>query len=679
MCDKNSPLFELWTTLLYESSVTADPNSGPVLYQPPAVMPTLMSVGLENVIKAIDPPGTYSPVHLFGTPIDLDEVDEYGRSALLLAIHADKQDTALKLLECGATPTSIDLFTAIKHGNSSVIMGIVAKNSDLMNNELNHSGVDMSHSPLFLSLFKSIEIFDAMRAVGEPKWVLDGGLSILHWAAMEGDLSKIQHIFNSGIAGDVDRTNDDGYTALHLAIDVSKSLPICEYLVLEKHADPHLPSASGITPISCAAYKDLHSIVAFLLQHGCDMRPDANLWTPLHCAAYRGSESVVQCFIDAKFGLDNVNSDGDTALLMALTHDHTVVAAHLIKAGARVGIPSKDGSTALLRASVIGHTDIVRLLLSKGADSMVLHEKSFSCLHMAAFQGHVAVVDEIVVHRRRHHLGIDEVEDTCGWTPLHTALARQHTAVATLLVNAGARLNLRDHQGHNVLYQVCCYTLDQHLFDMCIQHMADEDVHALSEHGRSALHAAAENGNFHAVKRLLADGLDSLAVDSDGFTPLHLAAISGNSEVVKILLACPNRPDLQSKDGWTALLSSCVRGDQSTVESLLAVSNWVLRRPTMDSAPVIAAAYGNLDALKALSCGGVPLNSPNRSGWTALDQAALDGNDEIVVWLLDNGADITRVTTHCLLPFTLGLEKLEIGTLERLLTKSPLLFRENHH
>lgn len=69
--------------------------------------------------------------------------------------------------------------------------------------------------------------------------------------------------------------------------------------------------------------------------------------------------------------------------------------------------------------------------------------------------------------------------------------------------------------------------------------------------GRTALHAAANNGHKKLVSFLLLRGADANARDKDGNTPLHLAAVAGHNETVAALMASSNQT-IRNNNGRTA-------------------------------------------------------------------------------------------------------------------------------
>jgi ankyrin repeat protein len=85
------------------------------------------------------------------------------------------------------------------------------------------------------------------------------------------------------------------------------------------------------------------------------------------------------------------------------------------------------------------------------------------------------------------------------------------------------------------------------------------------KHGRTALHAAAANGNLPEVRRLIASGADPGAVDADGFTPLHLAAGQFHVDVAAALLEAGADVNQRNRFGngplFVAVFNSRGRGE----------------------------------------------------------------------------------------------------------------------
>ena len=136
------------------------------------------------------------------------------------------------------------------------------------------------------------------------------------------------------------------------------------------------------------------------------------------------------------------------------------------------------------------------------------------------------------------------------------------------------------------------------------------------------------------VQTLLAKGFDPNAVEEErGETGLMQALRENSMKVVRVLLKSPD-VDLEAKahNGDTALM--------------------------------IAAYKGNLEAVKALLERGAQVNRP---GWTALHYAATSGGNDIVQLLLDHSAYIDAESPNKTTPLMMAARSGRIMTVKLLL------------
>jgi uncharacterized protein len=126
---------------------------------------------------------------------------------------------------------------------------------------------------------------------------------------------------------------------------------------------------------------------------------------------------------------------------------------------------------------------------------------------------------------------------------------------------------------------------------------------------------AAAIGDVDRLRVLLdADPPLSTAWSDDGFTPLHLAAFFGHPEAARLLVE--RGADLEAR---------------STNEQV-----------ALDAAPMhSASAAGQLEVCRVLLDAGADVNAVQHGGYTALLDAAANGNDKLVEFLLERGADRT--------------------------------------
>jgi len=95
--------------------------------------------------------------------------------------------------------------------------------------------------------------------------------------------------------------------------------------------------------------------------------PEMDIFT----ASLFGDLKVIQQHIAAGTDLDQKDSYGSTALIIAATFGKTEVAKALIKGGADLNVTNNDGGTALHSAAFLCRTEIVKALLDNGIDKNI--------------------------------------------------------------------------------------------------------------------------------------------------------------------------------------------------------------------------------------------------------------------------------------------------------------------
>ena len=145
-----------------------------------------------------------------------------------------------------------------------------------------------------------------------------------------------------------------------------------------------------------------------------EQRLDKHEKPSLHHASLKGDiETVYNILYSDRNCTIQVNENGETALLLAVTEGHTEIVRLLLQMGADVHHVNKDGWDALLLASYKGYTAIVRILLKYSAN----------------------------VHR----------VDNSGWTALHRASSRGRTDIVCILLKNGANVCRANGDGETPL------------------------------------------------------------------------------------------------------------------------------------------------------------------------------------------------------------------------------------
>jgi ankyrin repeat protein len=129
---------------------------------------------------------------------------------------------------------------------------------------------------------------------------------------------------------------------------------------------------------------------------------------------------------------------------------------------------------------------------------------------------------------------------SCGWTPLHIAVAYGLEALALKLIRAGADTNTKTTVGWTPLYEAChrnYWTVARELLKAGAKHDVVCPEFALCPYpGQRPLAEACRQGAAETVKVLLEWGVDKNAVNNLGWTALHESAYHNRISIVKQLI-----------------------------------------------------------------------------------------------------------------------------------------------
>ena len=101
------------------------------------------------------------------------------------------------------------------------------------------------------------------------------------------------------------------------------------------------------------------------------------MWSPLMLAAGLGCTKCCQELLDKQVSIDDVNSDGDTALHLASRHGHVPIVNLLMDHRADLAITNNVGATFLGGAVQVGMSDVAPTIASHRRYS----RRAFSLAH----------------------------------------------------------------------------------------------------------------------------------------------------------------------------------------------------------------------------------------------------------------------------------------------------------
>jgi len=422
--------------------------------------------------------------------------------------------------------------------------------------------------------------------------------------------------------------------------------------LLQQKADVNVPEPDGTTAISWAARQNDVELIDRLIRAGANVKT-ANRYgvTPLYLAALNGNADIVVKLLKAGAGANDAVTEGETALMTAARSGHLAAVKVLIEGGATVDARENwRGQTALMWAAAERHADVIKELAAHGADVNArsaaqkwerqvtaeprekwLPTGGLTPMYFAARQGCVECIKVLASLKADVNFA-----DQDGVTPLINTLMNGHFDTAGALLDAGADPNIADAVGRTPLYAAV---------DMNTVPSSNRPGPKTLENQMSGLDIIAKlldrgaNPNARLKKqtpyRTKVDrGSDTML--GAGTTPFLRAARAGDAPAMRLLLKRGADPKIATGSDVPQDVSQPVRRNPGGINPLMAAAG--LGSKEEDTVGRKKTEADAIEAIKVCLEGGVDINAADGRGQTALYGAALQGYDDIVKFLLANGA-----------------------------------------
>jgi ankyrin repeat protein len=427
---------------------------------------------------------------------------------------------------------------------------------------------------------------------------------------------------------------------------------------LQSGADARAQSPDGTTALHWAIYHGDVELVGRLIDAGADVNV-ANEYgsTPLSEAAVIGNTQIVRRLLEAGADPNTTGKDGETPLMVIARGGNVEAARLLIEHGADVNAKETwREQTAVIWAAAQKQPEMIRLLLQHGADPNARSKPNewdrqvsaerrrlyrpfggLTALMYAAREGCVECARALIEG------GADpDLSGSRGMTPLIVAIDNLHFDTAAYLIEAGASLDVWDWWGRTPLYMAV-------------------DMNTLPKGGRPDRASVDKTTSLELIEMMLERGANPDAqlkllppyrdrvadrgcdqLLTTGTTPLLRAAKTFDTAAMKLLIEHGARLDLPNVNGVTPLMAAAGYG--SVECDIRGYGPGIPHYVTADvQEKSIAALQVLIDAganVNAVTTGGTRGKGP---GQTALFGAAFWGWNDVVRFLVDNGAKIDVV------------------------------------
>ncbi len=662
-----------------------------------------------------------SVVNLLKLPVNLNQRDGLGQTALYAAVAIKNIDMVKVLLDRGARFRVSDdagrtpLMWAIEqHGDIAFLEQLrrlgcpLAAKSKADGRTALHAAAAANLSEVVDYLLQNAVPIDAADGAGKTalhvaveakahdmlRRILGAGANpLIRTAEIEtplciaargGDEASVDILLTeSAVRRTVNdfRTHKEGFTPL-LAAVFENNLAVAEKL-LAIGADPNLRDIQGRHSLFIAVDMGYPEMAKLLIRHGADVAkaPTGNVTAEsmLHRASPARYKEMLKILCDAGADVDTTNVNGRTALYTAIAGNDAAKIATLLELGADPNKPDMNGSRpidcALVSRGFYNNFEVIKALLEAGAEPAPGPQNS--PLHLAAAGGYTDIARLLL----KYKAPVDGREHgSQGATAFMRAAQSGHVELCRFLLQAGADPLLKDKQQRTALHLVSSFAPADFLKSLCDIPGLKQMIDAQDSQGRTALHHACAAGSFKYIEILFDRGANPRLYDEFGLAPLHYAAGTHDVSILAAFNRAGGGKDIwnipDKKEGNTPLHSvAYLHASQAMAAYLLKMGADLTLKNKKGLTVLHVAALMNQHANVELLVRHMTLHKMHPdgvrddAGWTALHHAATCFHAAVAEILTKAGADVNARTADGDTPLHIAAQKGKTGPVAYLLSQ----------
>jgi ankyrin repeat protein len=241
------------------------------------------------------------------------------------------------------------------------------------------------------------------------------------------------------------------------------------------------------------------------------------------------------------------NQQGDTALHLAIIHNHQDVVLQLLDVLPQlpptetpvVDCLNNHRQSPLHLAVLTRQKKVMQYLLKANSNPLVCDRDGNTPLHIACRIGFIEGVATLL--GRTNHINAEacripelNIRNSQGQTPLHLAAGCGSTDVMKQLVKVKADINVQDSKAGKTALHHSIEKGDLPMTGFLVME-TNSNLDCCDFSGNTPLHVAAGQGRSAMVSLLIAAGANVKVENLEGETPVKLAECTSNSEVLRLL------------------------------------------------------------------------------------------------------------------------------------------------
>ncbi|KAL8903534.1 MAG: hypothetical protein Q9207_003868 [Kuettlingeria erythrocarpa] len=303
----------------------------------------------------------------------LEEVNELGRTPLMLAARQSEHLLATKLISSGASIHRTDEweatalhYAALGAKGPEVITLLVVEGALVGAKDFD------GRTPLHYALDNETDAVEAvnclLQAGADKDATTYADWTPLHRAAGNGKVGCVELLLSSG--ANIEAKTTTGSTPLHIA--ACNGQPRCSELLLSSGANIEAETDSKETPLILAARKGDARCLELLLFFGANTEAKMDSgFTPLLIVARDGHSHSVEILLTSGANIESKSIQNVRPLCIAAQQGHARCVELLLNSGANTEAENQElGKTSLHCAVEVGNVQIIKMLLAHGANPL---------------------------------------------------------------------------------------------------------------------------------------------------------------------------------------------------------------------------------------------------------------------------------------------------------------------